>query len=312
MVTAELNAPLSMRSVIGDYYLELGKQQDKRWAGMVASEFDTNQASEDYPFLDAAPALRRWDGDRSIRSLPTNKVTIFNDDWETTLAFRVPDFRRDKTRQIQARTKDLSQRVAFHPDKLLTSLLVSNGNAFDGNPFFSTSRSIGMSGTINNALAAGDGLAGGAAPSSAQQVANILLCVQTMMAFKDNEGEPLNEAAREFTIMTPASLYAATVTAVEAAFTSTGASNPLAEMKRKGMSFTTVINARLTVNNRFFLFRSDAGIKSLILQEEEVNPVALDRDSEHAKKTNQVLFGHGWAGGVGYGIPMLALQATTS
>lgn len=313
MVTTGQNTALTLRSVIGDYYLSLNKQLGARWAGLVASEFPTNQPSEQYPWLRASPKLRKWEGERSAQELGSDSVTIFNDDYEATIEFRVPDFRRDKTSQIQARIADMAQRVAQHPERILTDLLIANGTAtYDGTAFFATGRTIGDSGTINNALTASQGLAGGAAPSTAQQSNNLLIGITQLMSFLDDKGEPLNEGAREFVVMTPPALWGPTVAAISAAFTSASATNPLSELRSVGVKFMPVMNARLTTTNQFYMFRADAGIKALILQEEEVNPVALDRDSEHAIKTNKVLFGHGWVGGVGYGRPELALRLTNA
>lgn len=312
MTTSSNNSPLTMRSVQGDYFLTLADQLGTGWARMIASYFDTNQPSEEYPWLRSAPALRKWEGERSFVEIATDKVTIFNDEYETGFSVKVKDFRRDKTTQIQARIADLARRVAQHPESLLTALLVANGNAYDGVSFFSTSRTVGASGTIKNDIGTSDGLAGGAAPTTAQMASNLLISLQQMLGFKDDKGEPLNEGARQFLVMTPANLWGATVAAINAAFTSASATNPIPELRGQGVQFTPVLNARLTATNTFYVARADAGIKSMLLQEEETNPVALDRDSEHAIKKNEVYFGHGWSGGVGYGRPELILRGATS
>lgn len=313
MTTTGQNSLLTLRSVKGLYYVELAKQLGARWAPMVSSAFPTDQPSEQYPWLRAVPVLRKWEGERSAQELGTDAVTIFNDDYETTIEFRIPDFRRDKTPQIQARISDLAMRVAQHPERLLSDLLIANGTAtYDSAAFFGTTRVVGSSGTINNDLGTGDGLAGGSAPSTAQMAANLLIAMQQLMGFRDDKGEPFNEGAREFVVMVPAKLWGATVAAINAAFTSASATNPLSELGAVGVKITPVLNARLTATNVFFMFRVDAGIKAMILQEEEVAPMELDRESEHAKKTNKVMFGHGWAGGVGYGRPELAVRCTTS
>lgn len=308
MTTTSPATTLTMRSVIGTYFMKLANQIGKRWAGLIASEFNTDQPFEQYPWLDAVPALRKWEGERAIQELNSQGITIFNDEYERTLAFKLPDFRRDKTPQINARVGDLATRVATHPERLITTLLTANGNAYDGAPFFSTSRVNGKSGTTNNALTTSDGLAGGAAPTVAQMANNLLIAMAQLQAFLDNEGEPFNESARDWTVMVPANLYGVTVTAKKASFTDNGATNPLSEIET---NITVIENARLTTKNQFFMFRSDAEIKALILQEEETKPMEMGPQSEYAKLHNKVLFGHGWSGGVGYGLPQLALRGTT-
>lgn len=306
------STPVTIAGVRAGYAASLQSMLGLSWSRTIASAFDTSSPSETYPWLRAVPNPRKWEGERTMQELKSDVVTIVNDDYEATIEFRLPDLRRDKTGQIMARAADLATRVAFFPEHLMTSLLTTNGNAYDSVAFFATTHAVGSSGTINNAIVAGDGLAGGAVPTTAQQSSNILLLLARMLGFLDDQGQPLNEASRQFAIMTPASLYGATVAAINAMFTSASATNPLGELARFGYSFIPVLNARLTATNVFYMFRVDAGIKALLLQEEGVAPVELGPSSEHAAKTNRALFGHGWQGGVGYGRFELAIRGTTS
>jgi hypothetical protein len=305
------STPVTIAGVRAGYALALQQQLGVSWAREVASAFDTSSPSETYPWLRQVPNPRKWEGERTTQELRGDVVTIVNDDYESTIEFRVPDMRRDKTGQIMARVQDLATRVAFFPEHLITALLVANGNAYDGTPFFATNHQVGSSGTINNALVTGDGLAGGTNPSTAQMSTNLMLALSQMLAYLDDTGQPLNEGARQFVVMTPARLFGPTVAAINAMFTSASATNPLGELARYGYSFRPLLNARLTTQNQFYVMRADAGIRALLLQEEGINPMELGPDSEHAKKTNRVMFGHGWAGGVGYGRFEMALRGTT-
>lgn len=312
MTTGSTMSPLTMRSIRGDYFLALNQQLAASWARQICSVFTTDQEMEDYPWIGAAPNLRKYEGERTMQELRTDKITLVNDEYETGIPFRVKDLRRDKTQQMQARVRDLATRVATFPDKLLTALLIANGNAYTGSAYFG-SFSVGNSGTIDNDLGTGDGLAGGATPTTAEQSKNLLVMMQQLMGFKDDQGEPLNETARQFAVMVPIQLWAPTVAAIAAAFTSASATNPLAELIAKtGVTMVPMLNSRLTAQNTQYLFRMDAGIRPFILQEETVLPVELGPDSEHAKKTNKVYFGHGWSGAVGYGRPELAIRGTLS
>lgn len=303
---------VTISGITAGYAMALANALGMSWARELASAFSTNSPSETYPWLRAAPTLRKWEGERSVREIRGDQIVLWNEEYEATIEFKVADLRRDKTGQIMARASDLATRVAYFPESLLTSLLTANGNGYDAAAFFATNHAVGSSGTINNALATGDGLAGGAAPSTAQMSANILTVMSAMMAYLDDQGQPLNEGARQFLIMTPAKLFGPTVAAINAMFTSASASNPLGELARYGFSFKPVLNARLTTQNQFYMFRTDAGIRSLLMQEEGVNPMQLGPESEHAKKTNRVQFGHGWQGAVGYGRFELAARGTTS
>lgn len=313
MTTGSTMSPLTMRAIRGDYFLALNQQLAASWARQICSVYPTDQEMEEYPWIGAAPNLRKWEGERTMQQLRTDKITLVNDEYETGIEFRVKDLRRDKTAQMQARVRDLAARVATFPDKLLTALIVANGNAYTGSAYFGT-HVVGNSGNIVNALTAGGhGLAGGATPTTDQQSKNLLIMMQQLMGFLDDQGEPLNETARQFAVMVPVQLWAPTVAAIAAAFTSASATNPLAELIAKtGVTMVPMLNARLSTQNQQYMFRMDAGIRPFILQEETVLPAEIGPDSERAKLTNKAYFGHGWSGAVGYGRPELAVRGTLS
>lgn len=309
MVTKTGATPLTMAGVRGEYFARLSAQMEASTHRLVASVFDTNQPSEDYPWLHESKTLTKWEGERTIQRLKGEKIVLVNDEYETTIAFRKRDFIRDKTPQMQARVQDMAQNVAVFPTQLMTELLTANGNAYDNKAFFATDHKIGDSGTINNArtftIAA-------AVPTVAETSDVILSLLEAILSFKNAGGQPMNEAAKEFAIMCPPGLFGRMVAAINASFTANGATNPLGEMMAVGYRFVPVINARLTGTSTFYLMRTDAGIRPFIVQEEDTVPVELGVDSEHCKKTNEVVFGHGWSGAVGYGRFELAIRAVMS
>ena len=296
-----------MNNVNGAYFLRLQQQQAAATFRLIASVFPTNQPQEEYPWLAETTELTKWEGERTIRKLQSDKIVIVTDEYETGFAIKKRDFIRDKTAQMQARAQELAFNVAVFPTKLVTDLMVANGNAYDGKAFFDGTHVVGQSGTIDNILTSGE-LAGGAKPTVAQQADNLLLVLERVMGFRNAAGQPLNEAARQFVMMVPASMYGRSVAAVNAAFTNAGATNPLAELANAGVRITVVLNARLT-GSTWYLMRADAGIRPFIVQEEDTVPVELGVDSEHCIKTNEVYFGHGWSGGAGYGRFELACSA---
>lgn len=300
-------SPLTMRNVNGEYFLRLRDQQQAATYRLISSVFKTDQPSEEYPWLAESPQLTKWEGERTIRKLKSDKITIVTDDYETGVAFRKRDFIRDKTSQMQSRVQEMAFNVSVFPTKLVTDLMVANGNAYDGKAFFAADHVVGDSGTIDNIVVAGE-MSGGTSPTTEQQADNILVVLERLMGFKNSSGQPLNEAAKQFVMMVPTNMYGRSVAAVNAAFTSASATNPLSELRGMGINITVVLNARLPAND-WYLFRADAGIRPFIVQEEDTVPVELGPDSEHCKKTNEVYFGHGWAGGAGYGRFELACMA---
>lgn len=311
MTTSTPAGNLSFRHIIGDYSLTYQNMLLSSFAALIASTYTSTQPLERYDWLRSNPAMRKFTGERSSTAHGGDTVTILNDTYEGTIEFKLDDLTMDKSGQCRDRIADLAREVAVFPEELLTTLLTTNGTAYDGVAFFSGSHAVGGQ-SIDNDVVAGDGLAGGTTPTTAQMANNLLIVLTRMLGFKNDKGRPMNEAAREFMVMTSPELFAATVAAIDSMFTSASASNPLQALRGRGFTLVPHLNARLTTGNQFYMFRMDAGIKSLLLQTQSMRPVVLDENSEHCKKTRKVMFGHDWRGGVGYGRFELAARGTTS
>lgn len=294
--------------VIGQYWVANEETSRASWVGELASIFTSDQPQEVYPWLGQNPVMRKWDGERTFEELRGDSVTLINDDYEATLWVKRRDLRRDMTGQLRARIGELADRAAQLPQKLITTLVLANGTAYDGVAFFADNHSVGLSGTIDNNMAAADGgLAGGATPTTAQMSANLIAMVSRMMSFKDDKGEPMNEFARSFAVMVSPNLLGPTLGAVKDTFLSSGGSNTLTSTP---WSFTVHSNARLTSTNVVYLFRTDARVRPFIYQEEMNELEALGEQSEHAFKTNSVAFGAHVAGAAGYGRFEYAIKGT--
>lgn len=298
-----------------EYWAKLDEVRDSSWTGLVASEFDSDQPQEEYPWLGQNPAVRKWEGERSAQELRGDKVILVNDDYESTVRVKLRDLRRDKTGQTAARMSEMGGRVGQLPLKLLSALILANGTAYDGAAFYSNSHSVGRSGTIDNLMTNADGgLAGGATPTTAQMAANILAMIARLLSFKDDQGEPMNEGASSFLVMVPVNLLGATLGAINDQFLSGGAANTL---KSSGFSVKAAANARLSTAadatpDDCYLFRTDAGIGAMIYQEELRALDELGPDSEHAFKFNEVLFGAHISGTAGYGRFEYSVKGTLS
>lgn len=298
---------LTMANVEAMYWVASEETGNASWLGQVASTFTTDQPQEEYPWLGANPAVRKWEGERTAQELRGDKIILVNDDYEATIEFKRKELRRDKTGQVQARIGELADRMAQLPQKLLTALILANGTAYDGTAFFG-SHTVGDSGTIDNAMTNADGgLAGGSTPTTAQMAANILAMVSRLMGFKDDQGEPMNEYARSFLVMVSPNLLGATLGAINDQFLSSGGANTL---KSTGWSIDVAANPRLTSTNVAYLFRTDARVRPFIYQEELHELESLGEFSEHAFKTNRCQFGAHISGAAGYGRFEYAIQGT--
>jgi len=319
MSVQSLNA-LSSRAIIGRYYATLENLGVPAWVDAISQEFPSNQDSETYKFLGQTPALREWVGGRMEKGLPVGSQAIKNVHYEATLNIDVSDIRRDKTGQIMIRVDDLARRTQNHWCTLLSSLIVnghSSATCYDGQDFFDDDHSEGDSGTLQNDIDATDvpalNLTLGA-PTAAEMAAALLDTIAYIHAYKDNQGEPINDDAREFIVMTGIPLfYGALLQACTLANVSGGQimNNALVG---GGFKVVPVYNGKLSAGTaQIWLFRTDGPVKPFIRQVE--TPVVMKTvgaGSENEFDNDTWKFGVDTWRGCGYGLWQYACRCTLS
>lgn len=307
--------PLTERGIRGDFFLGF-EARENSWVADIATQYTTDAPLEDYPFLGQVPRLRKWEGPRQENELNRGKLTILNDDYEDTFNIAGKDWRRDKSGQMALRVSDMGEAAAELPLDLISALLNTGHTtalAWDGVALFGN-HVWGKSGTVDNDLGTGDGLAGGAAPTSAQQATNLFLAITRLLSLKDDQGRPFNTNAKSFVVMIPTNMLAATEAALADQFTSAGVSNTLATALGRGaFRLRYVWNPRLTATDTFFLWRDDARVKPFIYQEEFIKPpYLLGMESEFYKQHNKVQIGAHCSGGAAPGKYELIVRCKTA
>jgi phage major head subunit gpT-like protein len=292
------------------FYGNLEIEEGKSWVDKIAMRFDSDQKIEEYAWLSASPALREWIGGREAVGLSANKISIENKTFEGTLSIPSDDIRRDKTGSIDIRIADLARRTIGHWAKLLSTLIINgvgatSGLCYDGQNFFDTDHSEGDSGTQLNLLAAGQvaalNVTTPTAPTPLEASQAVSGVIAYMMGWLDDKGEPLNETARSWLVMTGTTLAPAFSAAVSQKTLGGNIDNPLAEQKYFEISH--VINPRMAaLTTQFVVFRTDSPTKPFIRQEELFEVEVVGPGSEHEFKNNEELFGVKLVGNVGYGL----------
>ena len=299
---------LSSRAVVGMYYEALAAASGIGWIDAVSNYFGSDQASEDYPWLGMPPALREWIGGRQAKGFSQNKISIENKHFEATLEIALKDMRRDKTGQIRARLSEFAQRGQSHFASLLSTLIVNGPSAvcYDGQYFFDTDHSEGASGTLDNDIttdisavpAEVHGVV--TAPSKEEMLFAITKSISQFFAFKDDQGEPINEDAKSFLVMVPVGL----AESARAAISKLNVIGP-GMVSLDGYTVGLAINPRLTSGgwtDEFVTFRTDGSIKSLIRQEETEPALKVkDENSEFAFDNDAIQIGIDTWRNVGYG-----------
>lgn len=308
-------ATLSSRAIIGEFYAALEQDAGQSWIAGTSNLFESNQESETYKWLGMAPAMREWIGSRHAKGFRDNGLTIVNKTYEGTLEVLVDEIRRDKTGQVMVRVRELAQRTNAHWASLLSALLIAGETAlcYDGQAFFDTDHSEGDSGTLSNDITVD--ITTTTAPTGGEMETGILKTIETIMGFKDDQGEPMNENARAFTVMVPVPFMSAAAAAIGSEIivdASTSRTNRILTMgSLGGFQISLAINPRLTWTTKFATFRTDAETRALIRQEEEgVTVDAIAEGSELEFNERKHRYGVKAIRNVGYGYWQRACLAT--
>ena len=300
---------LSSRAIMGMYFARLEMDSGMGWIDGISNLFGSDQSGETYNFLGQTPAMREWLGARQAKGFTGQGVTVLNKHYEATIEIQKKDARRDKTGQLEARMSEFADRGQTHWASLLSALLLNGASTvcYDGQYYFDTDHVEGKSGTQSNKItvdisalpAAVHGVITAPSVEEAQQV--ILAGVAQIMGFKDDQGEPMNENARAFTVVVPVSLFLVFSAAV-AAITTAALQQNLNPNLIAGLTISVQMNARLTWTDTVAIFRTDSPIKAFIRQvEQEVELKAKAEGSEFEFDNDAWQFGiDGWRG-VGYG-----------
>lgn len=266
---------LSSRAIIGRYYQRLEQNPGLQWVGAISNYFTSDQESETYKWLGQVPVMREWIGGRNAKGFRENGITIENKHFEATLELLVRELKRDKTGQVMVRVDELADRTNAHWAKLL-STLIENGEStvcYDGQYFFDTDHAEGDSGSQSNKLQIDisdlpvEVHGSATVPSVEEMQLAILQIIQQLYLLKDDQGEPLNENAREFLIMVPTRMWNVAKAATAAPVITHGQSNIIKTMDE--IKLSVAMNPRLSWTDKLAIFRTDGAVKPLIRQEEE-------------------------------------------
>jgi phage major head subunit gpT-like protein len=308
---------LSSRAIMGMYFARMEQNPGLAWVNSVSNLFGSDQASETYNFLGWSPKMREWIGGRQAKGLRGNGITIVNKHYEATLEVRKTDRRRDKTGQLQARVDEFADRSLSHWASLVSTLLINAPSTacYDGSFFFDTTHAEGDSGTQDNDIAvdiselpvAQHGIT--TAPSKEEMQQAIIAGIKQIISFKDDQGEPLNEDAKSFTVVVPVGLYIPALAAVSEILTAGMEQNM--NPNKVGFVIDVQMNARLTWTASFAIFRTDSPIKAFIRQtEQETELKAKAEGSEFEFDNDAWQFGIDNWRGVGYGYWQRACYVT--
>lgn len=277
---------ITSRAVIGEFYRVLEQDAGAAWMNSLSMYFGSDQASEEYAWLGQVPAMKEWIGGRNAKGFRENAISVKNKHFESTIEVGVRDMRRDKSGQVFVRIGELAERANTHWTSLLSTLILNaeSSLAYDGQYFFDTDHEEGDSGVQSNKISVDISALPTEAhgvptlPSKAEMQLAIMQAITQIASFKDDEGEPMNETAKNFVVMVPASLYIVASNAVSVPRGTDLESTHLSP----DFNISIVTNTRLGAwTSKFAVFRNDGRVKPFIRQEEDgVNIKAKAEGSE--------------------------------
>lgn len=314
---------ITSKEVLGLIFKALETNAGLNWVGPLSLESPSNSAQERYAWLGQVPQLREWKGARQAKQLMEFDYTLKNKKYETTLRVELDDLDRDKTGQLIKRIGELAARTNSHWASLITALIESGESTlcYDGVNFFAATHTEGDSGTQKNLLTATEvpslDVATATAPTSAEMAAAIFDVIAYMNSYKDDQGEPMNEGASKFIVMTgnPVLYGAATKAVSQNIVIAAGAATDNI-LKNIGIEIMPVYNPRLTAANwttKFCVFRADAPVQPFIRQSEGGMMVqALAENSDFEFNEDAHLYGLKTKRAAGYGFWQYAAKCTLS
>ena len=253
----------------------------------LATRIQSNSDSETYKWLGSIPRMRRWGTGRVARGLRTESYSVENLKYEATVEVDRDEISDDKTGQIRIRIGELAERAASHKDYLISQLLIngetSGFESYDGVSFFNHAHLSGSSGSQDNLLTftATDP----DNPTTDEFKGALKAAIGTMMAFKDDQGDPMSVSATGLMCVVPTTMYLSALEAVNATIVN-DTTNVLAGAARV-IAFPWLSDA-----SKWHLLKTDGVIRPFIFQDREpIEFTALTEDSDEGFRREKFLFG---------------------
>ena len=291
---------ITERRVVGMFFERLQQNTASGFVDAIATvPFESDQDSEDYAWLGMVPQMSQKAGEKKFSQLRDVDWTVRNVEYQAGIALPKKHILYDKTTQVQTRVNELADRTNAHWLSLIAPLIIAGESAvcYDGQYFFDTDHSEGISGSQSNDIT--HDVTTTTNPTATEMIDAILEGVESIIGFKDDRGEPVNEGMSEFVILTGTGLLKSGLKALSQTNVSNGESNILIE--QGSFKFRVVASPRITWTDRFALFCTQGTQKPIIRQQRVPNNPApgynmdgllletLWTDSEHCKKHDECL-----------------------
>ncbi|MEN6521272.1 MAG: Mu-like prophage major head subunit gpT family protein [Armatimonadota bacterium] len=247
---------------------------------VVPSEQDT----ETYAWLGSVPKMREFTDERLPAGLLEHEYKIKNKTWEASIAVDRAAIEDDLYGQIKLRVQGLARETKRHIDEIAFSLLTSGFSAVchDGQYFFDTDHSEGISGTQSNKCT--DAL-------SATALQN---AITAMSKFKDDRGKPLGISPD--VLVVPPDLQWTALELLKSTYYPEIVDPAVGSQKLAGNPLKNrlelIVSPYLTDTDNWYLLATNWVVKPIIFQSRvPVEFAALESASENGFMRDQYIYG---------------------
>ena len=260
----------------------------------------SGSSQNDYAWLSRFPRMRKWLGDKVIKSLAAFKYTIVNDDWETTVEVDRNDIEDDQIGIYAPMAQEAGFSSKQLPDEIDADLKngAFAGTCYDGQYFYDTDHPVAGASVSNK------GTAALSAATTAAAAASYGAARTAIMSITDDEGRPL--ALIPDVLEVPPALEATARLLCESDKLTDQSPNPW-----KGTAWV-LVNPRLTSTTAWFLHVTNRPLKPFVFQQRKA-PVFVsqtDMNADNVFMRKKYRFGAEARCAGGYGLWQMSYGST--
>ena len=260
----------------------------------------SGSSQNDYAWLSRFPRMRKWLGDKVIKSLAAFKYTIVNDDWETTVEVDRNDIEDDQIGIYAPMAQEAGFSSKQLPDEIDADLKngAFAGICYDGQYFYDTDHPVAGASVSNK------GSAALSAATTAAAAASYGAARTAIMSITDDEGRPL--ALIPDVLEVPPALEATARLICESDKLTDQSPNPWKGTAR------VLVNPRLTSSTAWFLHVTNRPLKPFVFQQRKA-PVFVsqtDMNADNVFMRKNYLFGAEARCAGGYGLWQMSYGST--
>jgi phage major head subunit gpT-like protein len=285
-------------------FIQAFKEAPTQWQE-TAMRVPSTASQNDYNWLSNFPRMRKWFGQKVIKSLSAFKYSIVNNDFEVTVEVDRNDIEDDQLGIYVTHAQMAGFSARQLPDEIVAELKNNAfaSKCFDGQYFYDTdhpvTKSDGVISLVSNKLTAALSAATQAAAAASFGAARLAI-----LSFKDEEGRPLNLVPNVLEV--PPALETTANTLMLTDKLVDGTPNPYKGMAR------VLVNPRLSSDTAWFVHVTNQPVKPFIYQERKP-PVFVSQtnmDAEDVFLSRLYKYGAEARAAGGYGFWQMSVGST--